>query len=163
MCRSGGSNHTITTTAGPSSSTMPYMDAPPGHSPLRDMVGTLRSELDDRELRLAAALEEAETERRRAEEMQRRLLDQVGYLFYDILVFKGVEFLYGFYTKSSKIYRRVIYLNSINDVCFLFLCLFRLWSWMICKTERCLYGNNYKWLLMVNVQLNKRPKLLKML
>jgi hypothetical protein len=47
-----------------------------GPSPLRDIVGSLRSELEDRELRLAAAEEELATERRRANDLHRQVLDQ---------------------------------------------------------------------------------------
>lgn len=47
-----------------------------GPSPLRDIVGSLRTELEDRELRLAAAEEELATERRRAADLHRQVLDQ---------------------------------------------------------------------------------------
>jgi chromosome segregation ATPase len=47
-----------------------------GPSPLRDIVGSLRAELEDRELRLAAAEEELATERRRAGDLHRQVLDQ---------------------------------------------------------------------------------------
>lgn len=51
-------------------------DSSTGPSPLRDIVGSLRTELEDRELRLAAAEEELATERRRAADLHRQVLDQ---------------------------------------------------------------------------------------
>lgn len=49
-----------------------------GPSPLRDVVAALRGELQEKELRLAAAAEDVEAERRRAAELHRQVLDQVG-------------------------------------------------------------------------------------
>lgn len=59
-----------------------------GPSPLRDVVGTLRNELQDRELRLATAEEELAAERRRAAELHRQALDQVRYKY----PYKGKKF-----------------------------------------------------------------------
>jgi chromosome segregation ATPase len=53
-----------------------YSNMSNGPSPLRDIVGNLRTELEDRELRLAAAEEELATERRRANDLHRQVLDQ---------------------------------------------------------------------------------------
>ena len=60
-----------------------------GPSPLRDVVGTLRAELHDRELRLAAAEEELGQERRRAAELHRQVLDQAVEI--DDLMREGVR------------------------------------------------------------------------
>ena len=58
---------------GCSNSNLSYSSSP---SPLRDVVGSLRTELQDRELRLAAADEDLVSERLRAAELHRQVLDQ---------------------------------------------------------------------------------------
>lgn len=50
----------------------------PGASPLRDVVGAMRSELAERELALMSAGEELAAERRRCAELAQQVMDQVG-------------------------------------------------------------------------------------